>query len=149
MFGNKAEREPKGIGMVNTYNIFISHSWSYSGAYESVAGFFDNHPYFYWKDYSVPKDDPIHHARTNAELERALAAKIAHASCVVVLGGVYSSYSEWISKEIALAKSMGKPIIGVRPWGADRMSALVQDNADVIVGWNSDSIVNAVRDYSV
>lgn len=135
--------------MVNTYNIFISHSWGYDGAYESVAGFFDEHPYFYWRDYSVPKDDPIHQARNDAELELALSNRIARASCVVVLGGVYSSYSKWIAREIKLAKAWKKPIIGVRPWGADRMSALVQDNADIVVGWNSDSIVNAVRNYSV
>ena len=131
--------------MVNTYNIFISHSWDYDGAYESVAGFFDNYPYFSWRDYSVPKNDPIHYAKTDADLENALSNKIACASCVVVLGGVYSSYSKWIAKEIKLAKAWGKPIIGVRPWGADRMSVLVQNNSDVIVGWNSDSIVNAVR----
>lgn len=135
--------------MVNTYNIFISHSWGYGSDYETLVGFLNNYRCFSWKDYSVPKDDPIHHATTKILLRSALRRHIAPASCVLVPAGVYCSYSGWIEEEIEMAQEMDKPIIGVRPWGAERISSLVQENADVIVGWNSDSIVNAVIDYSM
>ena len=46
--------------MTRTYNIFISHSWGYGDDYETLTGFLDGHPYFSWRNYSVPKDDPIH-----------------------------------------------------------------------------------------
>jgi len=48
-----------------------------------------------------------------------------------------------------MAQEMDKPIIGVRPWGAERISNLVQENADVIVGWNGESVVGAIQDYSI
>ena len=97
----------------------------------------------------MPKDDPIHNVRSRIALRTALAEKIRHASCVIVPAGVYCSYSDWIEEEIVLALEMEKPIIGVRLWGAERISSLVQDNADVIVGWNKESVAKAVEDYSI
>lgn len=134
--------------MVGIYNIFISHSWGYGDDYETLKGFLDDSR-LYWRDYSVPKDDPIHNVRSRIALRTALAEKIRHASCVIVPAGVYCSYSDWIEEEIVLALEMEKPIIGVRLWGAERISSLVQDNADVIVGWNKESVVKAVEDYSI
>lgn len=134
--------------MVGIYNIFISHSWGYGDDYETLKGFLDDSR-LYWRDYSVPKDDPIHNVRSRIALRTALAEKIRHASCVIVPAGVYCSYSDWIEEEIVLALEMDKPIIGVRLWGAERISSLVQDNADVIVGWNKESVAKAVEDYSI
>ncbi len=68
-------------------------------------------------------------------------------SCVIILAGVYSTYSKWINIEIELAKSMGKKIIAVEPWGSERTSQTVKQNADVIVKWNTDSIVRTIRGY--
>lgn len=69
------------------------------------------------------------------------------ASCVLILAGVYSTYSKWINIEIELAKEMGKRIIAIEPWGSQKTSQTVKNNADVIVGWNTDSIVKAIRNY--
>lgn len=130
---------------MTTYNLFISHSWTYSDAYDKLVGLLNAKPYFYYKNYSVPKDDPIHNAQSQVELANKIKQKIQPASCVLILAGVYSTYSKWINIEIELAKSMGKKIIAIQPWGAERTSKVVKDNADVIVGWNTDSIVNAIR----
>ena len=66
-------------------------------------------------------------------------------SCVLILAGVYSTYSKWINIEIDLAKSMDKKIIAVTPWGAEKCSTIVKNSSDVIVNWNTDSIVNAIK----
>ncbi len=42
-------------------------------------------------------------------------------------------------------KIIAKPIVAVRPWGNERMPEIVEKNADEIVGWNKDSIVDAIR----
>ena len=135
--------------MTRTYNIFISHSWGYGDDYETLTGFLYGHPYFSWRNYSVPKDDPIHNARSRAALRAALQEKIRHASCVIVPAGVYCTYSDWIEEEIGIALEMDKPIIGVRLRGAERVSSIVRDNAIDIVGWTSDSVVDAIRYYSI
>ncbi len=43
-------------------SLFISHSWSYSDTYEKLVAMLDAAPNFQYKNYSVPKDDPVHDA---------------------------------------------------------------------------------------
>ena len=127
------------------YNLFISHSWNYSDAYEKLVNLLNAKTYFNYKNYSVPKNDPIHNAPYEYQLKEAIRKRMQPASCVLIMAGVYSTYSKWINIEIELAKSMNKKIIAIEPWGAERTSKTVKDAADVIVGWNTDSIVNAIR----
>lgn len=135
---------------LKNYRLFISHSWAYGDAYEKLVGFFNDHPNFSWVDYSVPKNDPVHNANNDAQLYRAIKAQIAPVNCVVMLAGVYSSYSKWIGKEIQISKSdFDKPIIAIEPWAASQTSRLVKDNADAIVKWQSKSIVDAIRAHSI
>lgn len=126
------------------YHIFISHSWSYSDQYDRLLGLLNQNPYFHYRNYSVPKDDPIHNAPNSQLLKEAIKKQILPASCVLILAGVYSTYSKWINIEIELAKSMNKKIIAVEPFGAENTSLVVKNNADVIVKWNSNSIISAI-----
>ena len=135
---------------LTNYRLFISHSWSYTDAYEKLVKLFTAHPNFKWSDYSVPKDDPIHDKPTEEELYDAIKKQIAPVNCVVILAGVYSTYSNWINKEIEIAKVVyNKPIIAIEPWASEKTSKIVKDNADAIVKWQSSSIVKAIREYSI
>ena len=130
-----------------TYNLFISRSWAYSSAYNDLVRLLDSKPYFEYKNYSVPKDDPIHNAVYDYQLKEAIRRQMQPASCVLILAGVYSTYSKWINIEIELARSMNKKIIAIEPWGAERTSAIVKFAADQVVKWNTDSIISAIRGY--
>lgn len=132
------------------YNLFISHSWAYSNTYEGLINLLDGAPDFYYKNYSVPKNDPIHNATYQWQLKEAIKKQMAPASCILVLAGVYSSYSKWINIEMDLAKTgfaTPKKIIAVEPWGADKTSVVVKAYADEIVKWQTSSIVRAIRGY--
>ena len=129
-------------------HIMISHSWDYSIQYETVKTWLNNSSYFYWTNYSVSLSKPID-AKSKKELQDKIRNRISLCSCVIILSGMYVAYSEWIDFEIDTAISMGKPIIGVKPWGQERIPTKVSDNADVMVGWNSGSIVDAVRNYAL
>lgn len=135
--------------MSKTYHIFISHSWSYSNYYENLVDLLDKDSFFSYSNYSIPKDDPIHNAKTDKELYNAIKNQIANTSVVIILAGVYSSYSKWIDKEIKIAQtefSTPKHIIAVEPWGSERTSAKVKLAADKVVKWNSSSIINAIKE---
>ncbi|MGN1384008.1 MAG: TIR domain-containing protein [Clostridia bacterium] len=134
---------------VKTYNLFISHSWTYSNAYNNLTSMLDEAKYFDYKNYSVPKDDPIHNASNSKELYEAIKNQVKYAHVVIILAGVYSTYSKWIDKEIEIAQNMGKPILAVEPWGSEKTSSKVKNAADRIVKWNTDSIVNAIREISL
>lgn len=129
------------------YNLFISHSWTYSDQYQRVINLLDSKYGFNYRNYSVPNDDPIHNAGSDYLLRQAIERQMKPASCVIILAGVYSTYSKWINIEIELARKMGKKIIAVEPWGSERTSAVVKNAADEIARWNSDSIVRAIRGF--
>lgn len=130
-----------------TYNLFISHSWAYTDAYDKLVNMLGSKAYFSYKNYSVPKDDPIHNSPNTALLKQAIKAQMQPASCIIILAGVYSTYSKWISIEIELAQLMSKKIIAIEPWGSEKTSSIVKNAADKIVKWNTDSIVDAIRGY--
>lgn len=129
------------------YNLFISHSWAYSDQYDGLVRLLENDPYFQYRNYSVPKDDPIHNANTDYQLRCAIERQMRPASCVIILAGVYATYSKWINIEIDLAQSMGKKIIAVEYWGSERTSAVVKQAADEVVKWNARSIIRAIRGF--
>ena len=95
-------------------------------------------------NYPVPKDDPIHHASSDRALKDAIYKRIARSHVVVVPTGMYVNYSKWIRKEINWAKEKAKPLLGVNPWGQERISSVVRNAADTTVGWNSTSVVGAI-----
>jgi len=130
------------------YHILISHSWDYNKHYETIRSWLNATPYFLWTDYSVPITKPLSVDGVN-ELKQRIRNRISLCSCVIILSGMYVAYSDWIDYEIDTAVAMGKPIIGVKPWGQERIPMKVQNNADIIVGWNSVSVVDAVRKYAL
>ena len=130
------------------YNIFISHSWTYSNAYTRLTELLDEAKYFQYKNYSVPKDDPIHNANNSKELYEAIRNQEKYANVVIILAGVYASYSKWIDKEIEIAQQLGKPILAIEPWGSEKTSLKVKNAANKVVKWNTSSVVNAIRELS-
>lgn len=129
------------------YHIFISHSWDYSEQYKTIKEWLSSSSYFRWSDYSVPIENRLS-ASNKSELMQRIADRISICSCIIILSGMYVPYSEWIDFEIDTALSMGKPIIGIKPWGQERIPTIVQDSADTIVGWNSSSVIDAVRCFA-
>jgi len=131
---------------MSKYHLFISHSWAYSDAYDKLTAMLRKDPYFSYSDYSVPKNDPIPTNGTDKELRDAIERKIDPCGVVIILAGVYSTYSKWINQEINIAKVKRKRILAIEPWGSERTSAIVKNSADKIVKWNTDSIITAIRE---
>lgn len=132
---------------MSCHNLFISHSWAYGDAYEKLINLLNNQRslVFDYKNYSVPKHNPIVGARTDAQLHAAIRAQILPCKNVVILAGVYSTYSKWINIEIQIAKELGKKIIAVEPWASEKTSEVVKRNANYIVPWRGDSLVKAIK----
>ena len=131
-------------------HVFISHSWSYSGHYDTLSSWIFGQSWRFGQasikflDYSVPRDDPIHNAPTQKALQEAIYAKIARTHVVVIPTGMYTNYSKWIQKEISGSNSYEKPILAVNPWGQQRTSSVVSSAANLTVGWTSKSVVGGI-----
>lgn len=133
---------------LRNYHILISHSWSYSNEYDTICSWLNQSNNFLWSDYSVCCNRPLE-TNTDKELKEKLTNRIANCSCIIVISGMYANYSKWIDFEIDTAKSMGKPIIGIKPWGQERIPMKIQDNSIELIGWNSASVINAVRENAL
>ena len=136
---------------MKTFNLFISHSWTYEDQYDRLVSLLEQRSYFRFRNYSVPRNDPIHNARSAAALREAIKQHMAPASAVLVLAGVYATYRKWIDEEIDLAESgftYRKPIVAIEPWGSEKTSIRVKNAADRIVRWNTESVVRAIREVA-
>ena len=134
------------------YHLFISHSWKYPEAYDGLVSLLNKDYWFSYKDYSVPRDEPLtiyNRLYYESELKNKIRNQMKSCHVVLILGGVYASYSDSINMEIEIANELGKPIIAIQPWGAEKTSQIVKSNADAIVGWNSSSIIDAIKRYSL
>jgi hypothetical protein len=127
--------------------LFISHSWAYGERYNSMVNLLNNRDYFNWINYSVPVDKAFE-KMTGAQLGEQLRKQISPVNCAVIIGGMWANHSAWIQFELDTAVNMGKPILGVRPRGAQRMPTAITDVADKVVSWNSDSIVAGIREIT-
>lgn len=128
------------------YRLFISHSWAYSDAYDKILELLDSQNLSYY-NHSVPMSDPLHTNGTDKQLYQAIRNQISGTNCVLILAGVYSTYSKWINKEIQISYEFGKPIIAIEPWGSERTSQIVKEYATTIVKWQGASIIQAIKEY--
>lgn len=124
--------------------LFISHAWEYDEGYKTIVKWFNEERNFYWKNSSIPKTDALSD-KTVTGLKRGITAQINPSQGVVIVAGMYAAHSDWIEYEVNEAKRLGKVIIGVMPWGNERMPQIVQDAAHIVVGWNSASVISAIR----
>lgn len=131
-------------------HVFISHSWSHSEHYETLSSWIFEESWSVgqasldFRDFSVPKDDPIHDAPNNRALTDAIYNQIARSHVVVIPLGMYANYSAWIQKEIDGSNKYGKPILGVNPWAQQRKSSVVAAAAVETVGWNKKSVIGGI-----
>lgn len=132
-----------------TYHLFISHSWRHVRQYYNLKGLLDRSDLRY-RDYSVPRHDPIQGARSARKLRDAIRNQMQHASVVLILAGIYATHSEWIEIEINMAASFSsrKPIIAIKPRGSQRTSVPVKQVADRVVRWSTRSIVRAIEELA-
>ncbi|MBD1600794.1 TIR domain-containing protein [Pseudomonas typographi] len=130
------------------YPLFASHSWSYCDAHARLIQMLRAHPEIDVRSLAVPNRAPNLDGPAADTLAFALEAKIRPCAVVLIMAGVYATYSAWINPEIEIAKRLGKPIIAVKPWGPQRISGPVRAAANEECPWNSVSIVRAITRWA-
>lgn len=139
---------------LKTYDLFISHAWKYGDEYNRLIKLLDSTPNFRYRNYSAPYQKPLHNldssdVTTKTEITNAIKRKILPVNVVIVIAGMYANNREWMEKEIKIAQEQNKPIISVKPFGNTVIPTYISNISDTIVGWNSNSIVSAIRAYAI
>ncbi|RAP52751.1 MAG: hypothetical protein BZ138_02435 [Methanosphaera sp. rholeuAM270] len=72
------------------------------------------------------------------------AEAIADCDALIVLSGLWDEDKDLISEHIRYARTFDKPIIVIRPYGAEEIPKELADVATKVVGWNTACIVDAI-----
>lgn len=139
---------------LKVYDLFISHAWKYGDEYERLVNLLDSANNFCYRNYSAPSYKPLQNldstdVTTKSQITEAITRKISPVNSVIVIAGMYANNRKWMETEIKIAQNYKKPIIAVRPYGNTVMPAFVRLVADITVSWNTNSIVDAIRNYSL
>lgn len=135
--------------MRTQYDIFISHAWSYDDRYKGIINLLDSDPSFKYRNYSVPKHDPLVDPSTaigKRVLEDMLSEQIRQCSCFILASGMYVYHKEWIQIEINWALKYKKPIVSIKRRGAQITPKYVEEVSTRLVGWQARSIVSAIQE---
>jgi hypothetical protein len=133
--------------MAKEYHIFISHSWAYPDDLKNLRNLLNERGYFNVQFEEASADEPINSANA-VYIKNRLKQKISNSNIVLGITGMYASYSDWMTWELDKALELNIPIVGVAPWGQERVSKTVSDRAKEVVRWNTESIVAVIRKWA-
>jgi hypothetical protein len=132
-----------------TYNIYLSYSWTHNNFCSQLTSLLSRAENFHFNPYFIRKQDPVHQLPNERQLYEAIRNKMKHCNAVLMMCGVYSTYSKWLNKEIIVSKNeLNKPLIAVQPFEASRTSSIVRQHADRIVNWDLTSIVSTIEELT-
>lgn len=127
-------------------SIYFSHTWNDNRSYEDLTALLAARPDFEYRPYGLSPDHPVHVTANERKLYETIKNKMKFCDAVLLLCGVYSTYSRWVNKELIACKDeLHKPLIAVQRYDPRRTSAIVKENADLLVPWYADEIVDAIR----
>lgn len=133
--------------MAKDYKIFVSHSWAHSDDLKALQNLLNSRGYFNVEFTEASKDVPIN-SENATYIKSRLKTKIINSDVVLALAGVYASHSDWMIWEMDIAVDNNIPIVGVIPRGQERISQEVYNRSKVDVKWNTESIVEAIRNHA-
>lgn len=127
----------------NPIRLFVTHAWDTSDEYLRVFEFLESARNFFYKNTSAPDKAPSGGKEADRE---ELRRQIAPAECVIALPGLYRQQSELLLFEMTFAKASDKPVVLMRPFGANAvLPKEITSLADQVVDWDGRALVDAIK----
>ena len=132
-----------------TKNVFISHIHEDDEGLTKVKDLVANQG-MQIRDSSITSDKPNRAKNPDYIKQEILKPQIEWAGTLVVYVSPDTWTSEWVNWEIEQAHKLGKRIVGVWAYGMKdcKIPEALEKYADAMVGWNGESIVNAITGKS-
>ena len=130
-------------------NVFISHRHEDDSGLAELKRLVGQHG-LTCRDYSITADNPNNAHNEQYIKSEILAPRIRQAGCLVVYVSKKTKQSEWVEWEIDYAQKQDKRIVGVWAHGDldCEVPAALERHADAMVGWNGESIIDAINGES-
>jgi len=128
----------------NPIRLFITHAWETSDDYLRIFEYLESARNFFYKNLSGPDKAPQGGGK-EADREE-LRRQIAQAEVVIAVPGLYAKHSELMLFELTFAKASDKPVILMRPFGANAvMPKEITSLSDQTVDWDGRALVDAIK----
>ena len=129
-------------------NIFVSHYHEDEKNIKKMKDLLGDD--FCIRNYSVTSDK-YNNAKNKEYIQSLLRPLIKQSGTFICLIGPNTHDSEWVNWAVEQALKAGKRIIGVYLWGAkdSDIPPALEDAADALVGWNHDTIMDAINGSSI
>lgn len=130
-------------------NIFISHIHEDDEGLRKLKNLCKEHGLII-RDGSINAEKPNQATNPDYIKREILRPRIEWASTLVIYITPDTKDSEWVTWEIELAKELDKRIVGVWAYGEKdcELPEALDKYADAVVGWNGESIVDAITGKS-
>jgi hypothetical protein len=123
--------------------LFITHAWETSDDYLRIFEYLESARNFFYKNLSAPDKAPAGGKEADRE---ELRRQMAQAEVIIALPGLYAKHSELLLFQITFAKASDKPVILMRPFGANAvLPKEITSFSDQVVDWDGRALVDAVK----
>jgi hypothetical protein len=127
----------------NPIRLFVTHAWETSDEYLRIFEYLESSRNFFYKNLSEPDKAPAGGKEADRE---ELRRQMAQAEAIIALPGLYRKNSELLLFELAFAKASDKPVILMRPFGANAvLPKEITQLSDQIVDWDGRALVDSIK----
>ncbi|MDP3065126.1 MAG: TIR domain-containing protein [Methanobacteriaceae archaeon] len=121
---------------ITFHDLFVTHNGEGDEEYITFFQRLLESPDFEFKDHGVPGENEV----------QKLKEQIQPAEVVIVLAGLYNRHQELVKTQVGIALEMDKPLILIRPYGAEEVPPELEEVASSVVGWNRVCIVERIEE---
>lgn len=128
----------------NPIRLFAVHGWQMDEDYRRLFEYLESADNFYYKaisnpDAQSPQGDGVAARRT------LIGEALKQTECVICPAGTWERFNDWARFTVDAARALELPVIAIEHFGPKNIDIRLKGLASSVVGWDSRSIVDAVR----
>lgn len=128
----------------NPIRVVIAHGWIQDDDYSRVIEYLESAENFFYRNLSKP-DQPVPGGDGTAPRRTAIGEALKMAEVVVCSAGIWERYNDWARYVVERAEELDLPVVAIEHFGPREMDIRLKGHAAETVGWDSRSIVDAIR----
>ncbi|HSO26287.1 MAG TPA: TIR domain-containing protein [Methanobacteriaceae archaeon] len=127
---------------LKTYQLFITRVSETDEEYGRFTGRLNDTYDFNYENHS---NNVLSGKSDKEELKNALKDTINKVEMVIILAGLYPTYSNMIMAVLELAQALEKPVLLIRPYGMEDVPKELEEASNGVIGWSASCIAGAIK----
>lgn len=128
----------------NPIRLYAVHGWHRDEDYARLFEYLESADNFFYRALSDP--DAVSPQGDGVAARRSLISDaLKEAECVVCPAGTWERFNDWARYTVEAARRLDLPVVVIEHFGPKDMDVRLKGFAAETVGWDSRSIVDAIR----